>query len=83
MAEVKITIKLIMDIPKNWHLVKHSDDKILMDMGDDKFLDVAFTPMLAVKKKGQSALVSSYDESFAKEILGMIKTHKSKMERMS
>jgi hypothetical protein len=81
MSKVKVTIKLFMEIPKSWSLVKHSDDKILMDIGDGKFLDMAFTPMIATKENGKAEWTTNYDDSFAKSINGMVTECKIKMQR--
>jgi hypothetical protein len=82
MSKVKVTIKLFMDIPKNWSLVKHSDDKILMDIGDGKFLDMGFTPMIATKSNNDAELTTDYDETFAKSILGMVTECKVRMQKV-
>jgi hypothetical protein len=82
MAKVKVTIKLFMEIPKSWRLVKHSEDKILMDIGDGNFLDMAFTPMIAKKVDGATEWTTDYDEDFAKTIVDKVSECKIKMERM-
>lgn len=81
MPKVKVTIKLFMEIPKSWSLVKHSDDKILMDIGDGKFLDMAFTPMIATKANSDAEWTTSYDDTFGKTVLGMVTECKIKMQR--
>jgi hypothetical protein len=82
MSKVKVTIKLFMEIPKSWKLVKHSDDKILMDIGDGKFMDMELTPMIATKSGGETKWVANYDDDFAKSIVDKISECKIKMERV-
>ena len=71
-----------MEIPKSGRLVKHSEDKILMDMGDGKFLDMAFTPMIATRADGATEWTTDYDDAFAKTIVDMVSECKIKMERL-
>lgn len=82
MPKVKVTIKLVMEIPDSWKLVKHADDMIVLDMGDSRFLDMTFSPIIATHMNSGAEWSNEFDEELSQSVLGMVSECDTKMRRL-
>jgi hypothetical protein len=82
MNKVKITIKLVMEVPDSWKLVNHPDDKVVLDTNDGRFLDMTFAPLITTQATSGAEWTSIGEDAFANSILGMIKESDTEMKKL-
>lgn len=70
MKNVAVTITLELEVPDDWELVKTSDGIDVLRMGNGKFLDLTFEPMVAEDMEG--TWTNSVDDGFIDSLLDMV-----------
>lgn len=80
MKKVNITITLGMEVPDNWDVVEHPDGILALDMGDGKFMDMTFTPVVTDNADENATWSTHYEDGFANKILDMVKEYDTEME---
>ena len=80
MKKVNITITLGMEVPDDWDVVEHPDGILALDMGDGKFMDMTFTPVVTDSAGEDATWSTDYEDAFANRILDMVKEYDTEME---
>lgn len=70
MKTVAVTIKLEMEVPDDWELAKTSDGIDVLRMGDGRFLDLTFEPMVTNDVEG--AWTNEVEEGFIDALMDMV-----------
>ncbi len=70
MKSVAVTIKLELEVPDGWELVKTSDGIDVLSMGNGQFLDLTFEPMVTDDIEG--TWTNTVDDGFIDSLLDMV-----------
>ena len=72
MKKLNVTIQLEMTVPDNWQLVETSEGTPVIQMADNKFLDLAIEPLFA--NDPEDMWSSSENEDELNEVLEMVES---------
>jgi hypothetical protein len=74
MKKLNITITLGMEVPDHWVVVKAEDGIDVIDLGDGRYLDLTFTPMMTDDHLESEEWTNDYiyDYRFADSIVDMV-----------
>ena len=72
MKKLNVTIQLEMTVPDDWQLVETSEGTPVIQMADDKFLDLAIDPLFAADP--EDLWSSSENEDELNEVLEMVES---------
>ena len=72
MKKLNVTVQLEMTVPDDWHLVETSEGTPVIQMADNKFLDLAIEPLFA--NDPEDMWSSSENEDELNEVLGMVES---------
>ena len=72
MKKLNVTIQLEMTVPDNWQLVETSEGTPVIQMADNKFLDLAIEPLFA--NDPEDMWSSSANEDELNEVLEMVES---------
>jgi hypothetical protein len=72
MKSITVAIKLELEVPDDWEVVKTSDGIEVLSMGNSRYLDLTFAPMVTEDMEG--TWVNSVDEGFMNALLDMVVT---------
>lgn len=72
MKNIAITIKLELEVPDDWEVVKTSEGVDVLSMGSGQYLDLTFEPMVTEDIEG--TWTNSVDEGFLNSLLDMVVT---------
>ncbi|MBN9628678.1 MAG: hypothetical protein BGN90_20025 [Acidovorax sp. 65-7] len=72
MKKLNVTIQLEMTVPDNWELVETSEGTPVIQMADNKFLDLAIEPLFA--NDPEDMWSSSENEDELNEVLEMVES---------
>ena len=72
MKKLNVTIQLEMTVPDDWQLVETSEGTPVIQMADDKFLDLAIEPLFAADP--EDLWSSSENEDELNEVLEMVES---------
>ena len=72
MKKLNVTIQLEMTVPDDWQLVETSEGTPVIQMADDKFLDLAIEPLFA--NDPEDMWSSSENEDELNEVLEMVES---------
>ncbi len=74
MKKLNITITLGMEVPDHWEVVKDEDGIDVIDIGDGRYLDLTFTPMMTDDNSNGAEWINDYvyDYKFADSIVEMV-----------
>ena len=70
MKNVAVTIKLELEVPDDWELVKTSDGIDVLSMGNGQYLDLTFEPMVTDDIEG--TWTNTVDDGFIDSLLDMV-----------
>lgn len=83
MKKVKVTINLLMEVPDDWEVVEHVDGIPVFDMGDGRFMDITFAPMVTSDAGEGAEWSDDFDDDFANSILDMVTECDTEMEAIT
>ncbi len=72
MKKLNVTIQLEMTVPDDWQLVETSEGTPVIQMADNKFLDLAIEPLFA--NDPEDIWSSSENEDELNEVLEMVES---------
>ncbi len=72
MKKLNVTIQLEMTVPDDWQLVETSEGTPVIQMADNKFLDLAIEPLFA--NDPEDMWSSSQNEDELNEVLEMVES---------
>ena len=72
MKKLNVTIQLEMTVPDDWQLVETSEGTPVVQMADNKFLDLAIEPLFA--NDPEDMWSSSENEDELNEVLEMVES---------
>jgi len=72
MKKLNVTIQLEMTVPDDWQLVETSEGTPVIQMADNKFLDLAIEPLFA--NDPEDMWSSSENEDELNEVLEMVES---------
>ena len=74
MKKLNITIMLGMEVPDHWEVIKDEDGIDVIDLGDGRYLDLTFTPMMTDDNSKGAEWINDYvyDYKFADAIIDMV-----------
>ncbi len=72
MKKLNVTIQLEMTVPDDWQLVETSEGTPVIQMADNKFLDLAIEPLFA--NDPEDMWSSSENEDELNEVLDMVES---------
>jgi hypothetical protein len=74
MKKLNITITLGMEVPDHWEVVKDEDGADVINIGDGRYLDLAFTPMMTDDNSNDAEWINDYvyDYKLADSIVDMV-----------
>ena len=72
MKKLNVTIQLEMTVPDDWQLVETSEGTSVIQMADNKFLDLAIEPLFA--NDPEDMWSSSENEDELNEVLEMVES---------
>ena len=72
MKKLNVTIQLEMTVPDDWQLVETSEGAPVIQMADNKFLDLAIEPLFA--NDPEDMWSSSENEDELNEVLEMVES---------
>jgi hypothetical protein len=72
MKKLNVTIQLEMTVPDDWQLVETSEGTPVIQMADNKFLDLAIEPLFA--NDPEDLWSSSENEDELNEVLEMVES---------
>ena len=72
MKKLNVTIQLEMTVPDDWQLVETSEGTPVIQMADNKFLDLAIEPLFA--NDPEDMWSSSENEDALNEVLEMVES---------
>jgi hypothetical protein len=63
-----------MEVPDHWEIIKDEDGVDIIDIGDGRYLDLTFTPMMTDENSQGSEWINDYvyDYKFADSIVDMV-----------
>jgi hypothetical protein len=67
-----VTITLEMEVPDEWELQPTSEGMEVVKIGEDRFLDMTFEPLLA--SDPESTWTNSASEEFLNQLLDMVES---------
>lgn len=70
MKTMAVTIKLELEIPDDWELVKTSDGVDALKVGSKQFMDLTFEPMVTDDVEG--TWTNGVEEAFMNSLLDMV-----------
>ena len=70
MKKLNITIQLEMTVPDDWQLVETSEGTPVIQMADNKFLDLAIEPLFATNP--EETWSSTDDDDVLNDVLDMV-----------
>ncbi len=79
MKKLNISITLGMEVPDHWVLIKDEDGIEVIDLGDGRYLDLTFTPMMTDDNSETAEWTNDYisDYQFADSIVEMVTEYKA------
>ncbi len=79
MKKLNISITLGMEVPDHWELIKDEDGIEVIDLGDGRYLDLTFTPMMTDDNSETAEWTNDYiyDYHFADSIVEMVTEYKA------
>ncbi len=83
MKKVKVTIKLLMEVPDNWKVIKTPHGVPAFDMGDGKFLDMSFSTMITSETGEDATWTDAYDDEYIDNIMEMVTECNTKIKEIS
>jgi len=83
MKNLKVTIKLDMDVPEKWTLIDHPDGVPVLDIGDGRFMYMSFLPMFTKELTPESEWSSECSEEFAEDVIEMVQDEEVEMKMMT
>jgi hypothetical protein len=69
MKKVQVTIKLLMEVPDNWKVVKTPHGVPVFDMGDGNFLDMSFSTMITSETGEDATWTDVSDDEYMDSIM--------------
>lgn len=81
MKKLQVTIMLDMEVPDSWTLVEHPDGITALDIGNGRFLDMTYTPMIT--SEATSGATWSNEDEFVNTVLDMVQEEETVMEIVS
>lgn len=72
MKNLKVTIKLDMEIPEDWEIKPHPDGVPVLAIGDGRYMYMSFLPMFTEQVEVESEWTSECSEEFSSEVLEMV-----------
>lgn len=72
MKNITVAIKLELEVPDDWEVVKTSDGIEVLSLGNGQYLDLTFAPMVTEDMEG--TWINSVDENFMNSLLDMVVT---------
>lgn len=72
MKTLSVTIKLELQVPDEWELVKTEEGAEVLKMEDGHYLDLTFEPMVAADM--EDTWTNAVDEKFMDELLNMVES---------
>ena len=72
MKKLNVTIQLEMTVPDDWQLVETSEGTPVIQMADNKFLDLAIEPLFA--NDPEDTWSSTEDEELLNDILDLVES---------
>ena len=72
MKRLSVTIKLELEVPEEWELRKTSEGFDVLDIGDSRYMDMSFEPLLSDNLDGM--WTDSADDEFVNELLDMVES---------
>lgn len=70
MKKLSVTISLEMEVPEDWQIHRSVEGVDVLKVGDGRFLDLTFEPMLADDPEG--TWTDSADDAFLEALLDMV-----------
>ncbi|MGE5465895.1 MAG: hypothetical protein ACM3Y9_00570 [Ignavibacteria bacterium] len=72
MKRLSVTIKLELEVPEEWELRKTSEGFEVIQIGEGRYLDMSFEPLLSDDLDGM--WTDSGDDEFINEVLDMVES---------
>jgi hypothetical protein len=72
MKKLAVTIKLELEIPDDWELVKTSEGTDVLKIADRQYLDLTFEPMISHDMEG--TWTNSVDDDFMDSLMNMVES---------
>ena len=85
MKKLNITITLGMEVPDHSELIKDEDGIEVIDLGDGRYLDLTFTPMMTDDYSENAEWINDYlyDYRFADSIVDMVTEYQSVIKMLT
>ena len=85
MKKLNITITLGMEVPDHWELIKDEDGVEVIDLGDGRYLDLTFTPMMTDDHSENAEWTNDYlyDYQFADSIVEMVTEYQAVIKMLT
>ncbi len=80
MKRLKVSITLMMDVPETWKVVDHPDGLSAIDMGDGRFMDITYTPIITEDMSEGAFWTTDYEPDFADSIVEMVSVLETEIE---
>jgi len=81
MRKIAVTINLTLDIPEDWSLVKTEEGLEVLSIGDGKFLDLTFEPLVASDINGD--WTNDVSDEFMDSLLDMVDSEEVEMKMLT
>lgn len=81
MRKIAVTINLTLDIPEDWSLVKTEEGLEVLSIGDGKFLDLTFEPLVASDIDGD--WTNDVSDEFMDSLLDMVDSEEVEMKMIT
>jgi hypothetical protein len=72
MKRLSVTIKLELEVPEEWELRKTSEGFEVLDIGEGRYMDMTFEPLLSENLDGM--WTDSAEDDFVNELLDMLES---------
>lgn len=72
MKRLSVTIKLELEVPEEWELRKTSEGFEVLDIGEGRYMDMTFEPLLSENLDGM--WTDSADDEFVNDLLDMLES---------
>jgi hypothetical protein len=72
MKRLSVTIKLELEVPDGWELRKTSEGFEVLDIGNGRYMDMSFEPLLSENLDGM--WTDSANDEFVNEVLDMVES---------
>lgn len=80
MKKLKVTIKLEMEIPDGWELVKNPAGGKVIQTKKGEYLDMTFLPMTTAELTEGTAWTNKYSDKFLNKVLDMVMSEEVKIK---